>query len=406
MIKDYIKLAYISIKNRKLRSWLTMVGIFIGIAAVISLIGLGEGLRLAIMGQFNFLTTDIVSVQASGLGRGPPGEGVVSPLKESYVKDIERVTGVDLAIGRIIENAKMEFNRRADFTFAASMPDGQKRQEIARIASFVIDKGRLLKDGDTNKVVLGNNYEKTDQFGQAVAPRDKVIIQGKEFEVVGLLKKKGSFIIDNVILMNEDVIKKLFQINDTYDIIAVKVTSGNEMSLVKERLEDYLRKERHVKKGEEDFAVESPEQSLKNLDATLFAVQMFIYVIAGISIVVGGIGIANTMYTSVIERTKQIGIMKSIGAQRSHIFTLFLLESGILGTIGGIIGILVGSSLAYGLAFIGKAALNADLVQVSITLPLIIGALLFSFIIGSLAGFLPAYQAAKLKPVDALNYTK
>lgn len=403
MIQDYVKLAYLSLKKRRLRSWLTMVGIFIGIAAVVSLIGLGEGLRVAVMNQFNFLTADVLTVQAAGLMSGPPGEGAVNPLLERYVQDMNHIKGVERAIGRIIESAQLQFNDQSDFTFAGSIPDGQDRKEVERITNQEAAEGRLLKDGDTNKVVLGSNYGKPDIFGRAIRPRDAVKVQGKEFEVVGILKKKGSFIIDNVILMNEDILKDLFHVADIYGIIVVKVAPGNTLGSVKERLENYLRKERDVKKGEEDFTVESPEQTLKNLDSTLFAIQIFVYVIAGISIVVGGIGIANTMYTSVVERTKQIGIMKAIGAQRKTIFTLFLLESGFLGVVGGIFGIVLGSLLAYGLAFVGTQVFGTSLIRVSLSWFLLLGALAFSFLIGTIAGLLPAVQASKLIPVEALR---
>lgn len=406
MIKDYLQLAYSSLKNRRVRSWLTMVGIFIGIAAVISLVGLGQGLRVAIMGQFNFLTTDILTVQASGLQNGPPGQGVVNPLLDTYIDDLGNIKGVDRAIGRIIESAKIEFNGFTDFTFAASIPDGKNRKEVERIATLQIAQGKLLKDGDTNKVVLGTNYAESTTFGKPVQIRDTVLVQDHAFEVVGILEKKGSFIIDNSILMNEDVLKKLYDVNHTYNVIAIKVLPGQNMELIKQRVEDYLRKKRDVKKGEEDFSVQSPEQALENLDSTLFAVQIFIYVIAGISIIVGGIGIANTMYTSVVERTKQIGIMKAIGATRKIIFTLFLLESGFLGVVGGVMGLLLGSGIAYGLAFLGSTVLGTDLIRVDLNIFIYLGALLFSFFVGSFAGLLPALQASRLVPVEALRRTK
>lgn len=406
MIKDYLMLSYSSLKSRRLRSWLTMIGIFIGIAAVVSLIGLGEGLRIAVTSQFNFLSTDVLTVRASGLEVGPPGTGVVTPITKKNAEEIERIKDVDMTIGRIIEDVKIEFNRRTDFTFAASMPDGEKRKEVQRIAQLEIDKGKMLEDSDKNRVVLGSNYAKSDIFGKAVKIRDKVIIQDKEFDVVGILKKKGSFIIDNAILMNEDFMEEFLGINDTYNVVLIKVNNVKDIPIVKEKVEEYMRDDRNVDKGEEDFTVESPEQALENLNSTLFAIQIFIYVIAGISIIVGGIGIANTMYTSVVERTRQIGIMKAIGARNKDIFILFLIESGFLGLTGGIIGIIIGVSIAYGLAFIGSSLLNSDLIKVSITWYLIFGSIAFSFIVGSIAGLMPAIRASKLKPVDALGYNK
>jgi putative ABC transport system permease protein len=353
--------------------------------------------------QFNFLSTDILSVQASGTGQGPPGEGVVNPLLEDYIDDIEGLNGVDLAIGRIIEDAAMEYNGYVDFTFAGSMPDGERRREIERIAQLELDQGRMLEDHDTNRVVLGSNYGTDDEFGRAVRLRDDVIIQNEHFEVVGLLKKKGSFIVDNIILMNEPVMKDLFEANNTYDIILAKVAPGREMNRVKERIENFLRDERDVDEGKEDFSVESPEQEIKSLDATLFAIQIFIYVIAGISLLVGGIGIANTMFTSVVERTRQIGIMKSIGARRSTIFLLFLIESGLLGAVGGLLGILFGVGIAKLISVLGTVLLDTDLLKASVPLSLALVAFLFSFVIGSVSGILPALRASRLPPVEALR---
>jgi putative ABC transport system permease protein len=406
MIRDYLRLSYDSLIHRGVRSWLTIIGIFIGITAVISLISLGEGLRGVVASQFNFLSTDVLVIQASGLNYGPPGSGSVNPLREKYVDDIERINGVDTSVGRIIEMSLLEFNGKSEPAFIASMPEGTKRKTIETVAQIEIARGRELKDDDSNKVVLGSNYIDADKFGKVIEIGSNVVINGKEFEVIGILKKKGSFTVDNAAIMNEDELKKVFNVSDRYNVIAAKISEGADMSAVKEKIEDYLRKERNVKKGAEDFSVQTPQQAIKTLDSVMFAIQIFIYVIAGISIIIGGIGISNAMYTAVTERTKEIGIMKSIGARNSDIFNLFLIESGLLGMVGGILGILCGLGLAYGLAFVGMSVLNTDLIRVNASMSLILGALAFSFLIGSVSGLLPAIQAAKLKPVDALRYAK
>ncbi len=406
MIKDYLYLSYDFLVHRGLRSWLTIIGIFIGITAVVSLITLGEGLRTVVMSQFDFLSTDILVVQASGLNYGPPGQGAVNPLKKEYVDYIENINGVDTAIGRILESSLLEFNGKSEPAFVATVPSGSKRKATETIAQIEVMKGRSLKDGDSDKVVLGINYAEGNRFGKEMAVGSKVTIQHKEFEVVGILKKKGSFTVDNAVIINEEEAKKIFNVNNTYNVIAVKVSKGDYISSVKERVEEYLKRERKVKAGEEDFSVQSPQQAIKTLNSVLFAIQIFVYIIAGISIVVGGIGISNTMYTSVTERISQIGIMKAIGAKNEDIFNLFLIESGLLGMVGGIIGIIVGLGLAYGLAFIGTTALNTNLIKVTTSVPLVLSALVFSFLIGSVSGLLPAIQASKLKPVEALRYAK
>ncbi|PIN85999.1 hypothetical protein COV19_07325 [Candidatus Woesearchaeota archaeon CG10_big_fil_rev_8_21_14_0_10_44_13] len=407
MLIDYLKLAVNNLLKRRMRSWLTLIGIFIGIAAVVSLIGLGEGLRIAISSQFNMLGTDTITIQASGVQYGPPGTGVVTPLKQDYVDKIANVDGVDFAIGRLLKTSKVEFNDRATFTVAGSMPSGQHRGDIEERINLKADQGRLLRDGDKYKVLMGSKYDEDDKvFGKLVKVGDTVLIQGKAFEVVGIAKNLGNFLMDYAVIVNEDDMRDIFNDKDTTSIIMVMVKKGADMNNVKEDIEKLLRKERDVKEGEEDFTVELSINAIKTLESTLFAVQLFVYIIAGISIVVGGIGIMNTMYTAVVERTKEIGILKSIGARNEDIFLLFFIESGLLGFSGGLAGAIIGVILAKTLAFIGAMQLGTDLIHADIAWWLITGALSFSFLIGCVAGITPAWRASRLHPVDALRYAK
>ncbi len=406
MLNEYFNLALRNLLKRKLRSWLTMIGIFIGIAAVVSLIGLGEGLRNAVIGQFSFLGTDFITVQAGGVHFGPPGSGVVKPLTKDDVDDLNNVNGAKFAIGRLIKTGKTEFDDKVGFNFAGSMPSGEQRKEIEKILGIKAEKGRLLKDGDRFKVVIGNHLLNKDHFGEKLKIGSKILVQNMQFEVVGLLESKGTFIVDTIIFMNIDTMREVFDKKDDVSAILVKTRDGADMNIVKGNIEKLLRKTRDVDEGEEDFKVELAANNLAALDSTLFAVQLFVYIIAGISLVVGGIGIMNTMYTAVVERTKEIGIMKSIGAKNKDIFSLFFFESGLLGMVGGIIGVAIGVGLAKGLAYLGSLVLGSNLIQAKISLLLVVGALLFSYIIGSLAGILPAIQASKLSPVEALRYAK
>src|SRR3989338_8246237 len=330
MLKDYAAFSLKNLRNRRLRSWLTMIGIFIGIAAVVSLIGLGEGLRLAIMSQFGFLGPDVLGVQASGLTfAGPPGSNVATPLSDDLAGKIRRINGVETAFNRYLESGTLEFNDRQGIGIAASVPEGENRKVLEVMINLKAESGRLLKDGDTRKVVLGNSFKNDDAFGKGIKSGDRVLLNGITFEVVGILEKKGSFILDSMVLLNEGSMTSVLGIDEKkVDVIAVKVKDQDRIAQVKEDIEKLLRKERNVEKGEEDFQVESPQQTLEALSSTLFAVQLFVYIIAAISLAVGGIGIMNTMYTSVLERTKEIGIMKSIGARNSAIFTIFFVESG------------------------------------------------------------------------------
>lgn len=408
MLKDYFIYSVRNLRNRGLRSWLTMIGIFIGIAAVVSLIGLGEGLRIAIMSQFGFLGPDVLSVQAAGLAfAGPPGTGVVEPLSDNLADKIRKVNGVKAAFNRYIKSSTLEFNDKQNIGISASYPEGENRKTFETMINLKAEDGRLLKDGDSRKVVLGNKFRNEDTFGKGIRSGDKVLVNDINFEVVGILKKKGSFIFDRVVLINEQtMIDDIGIAKEEVNVIAVRIEDVAKTNEIKGNIEKLLRKERNVKKGEENFQVQSPQQTLEALNSTLFAVQLFVYIIAAISLAVGGIGIMNTMYTSVLERTKEIGIMKSIGAKNSAIFTIFFVESGLLGMVGGIIGIILGLAFAFGLSAAGRAFLGSELIQASISPFLVLGALMFSFIFGTAFGVLPAYQASKLNPVDSLRSAK
>lgn len=404
MLKDYLIISLNNLKSRKLRSWLTVLGIFIGITAVVALVGLGEGLKMAITSQFGISSTEVLTVQAGGLNSaGPPGSGVVNPLTEDDVDAIRRLGVVERVVPRNIETGKLEFNDNVVFGVAFGVPDGEDRKFVYDALEIETEQGRMLKDGDVNKVVLGNNFY-TDSVGleKKIVVGNNVLIQDRKFQVVGIGEKKGSFIFDNMVIMNEDVLNDVFDIDNTVDIIAVQVKDKSLVQEGKEDIEKLLRKRRGVKEGEEDFQVQTPDAALSNVNSVLTGVQIFIAIIASISIIVGAIGITNTMFTSVTERRKQIGIMKSIGARNADIFYLFAIESGLLGMVGGIIGTVFGSIIA----FSGTLGINAWIgggAHPGINLFLVFGALLGSFIIGSAAGIVPAMRAAQLKPVDALR---
>jgi len=244
--------------------------------------------------------------------------------------------------------------------------------------------------------------KKDNGFGKPILPGEKVKLNGEIFEVVGILESKGSFMFDGAIFVNEDVLRDLVGNKNDVDLIAVKVKNMNDVDKAKVSVEKYLRKERDVKEGEEDFTVETAQATLDTINSVLGGVQAFIIIIASISMIVGAIGIINTMFTSVMERRREIGIMKSIGAKNSDIFYLFLIESGLLGAVGGGLGILFGSLVA----IVGTNGLSVALgldVAPSISLMMIVVALISSFVLGAVSGIVPAMQAARMNPVDALR---
>jgi len=409
MIRDYFRIALRNLTRRKLRSWLTLIGIIIGITSVIALIGLGQGLEAAITGIFGTLGTDVLTVTAEG-GFGPPGFGVQEPLTTDNLEEISKTNGVNLAAGRLISTGKLEYNKKVLFGMAASIPEGDGRKLFLEKLGLETEQGRMLKEGERDRILVGyglNDEGLGNYLGRRIEPGSRLLIEGRQFEVIGVLEKQGSFLFDNIIIMNEDDLRDIFDYeDDVLDIIALQVDDTDEIPRISGSIEKYLRKERDVKEGEEDFSISTPEGNLEDISSVLSGVQIFVYVIASISILVGGFGIMNTMLTSVLERTRDIGIMKSIGARNSNIFMLFFIESGLIGMVGGIIGVLMGAGLATALAALGKSTLGSDIIQTDISMTLVFGALLGSFGLGSLFGIMPAIKAAHLHPVDALRHKK
>ncbi len=403
MIQDYFEIAFKNLKHRGIRSWLTLLGIFIGVMAVVALISLGSGLKLAVASQFGLSSTELISVQAGGLNFGPPGSYVANPLTTKDFDAIKRINSVKQAIKRNMRSGKLEYNNKVVFGYSASVPDGNDRKFLYDQLDLTLLQGRMLKDGDLGKVVVGYNFY-ADKVGldKSVTVGKKVLINNKSFEVIGVVDKRGSFIYDNLVLMNEKDMQDLFAYGDVVDIIAVLPRDKTNLDKTKTDIETVLRDRRNVKVGKEDFKVSTPESSLAQINKILNGVQIFIAIVASISILIGAIGIINTMTTSVLERRREIGIMKAIGATNSQIFFQFFIEASLLGLIGGFIGAFFGTLI--GLA--GTAGINTWIgasIKPSISFALIFFSLLGSFLLGGIAGIVPALDAAKQNPVEAIR---
>ncbi|MFH1585493.1 MAG: ABC transporter permease, partial [archaeon] len=188
------------------------------------------------------------------------------------------------------------------------------------------------------------------------------------------------------------------------DFIMVQVDEGEDILEVADRVEHSLRKSRDVTEKNQDFSIMTPDEILESFGNLLNIVTSFLAGVAAISLLVGAIGIANTMYTSVLERTKEIGVMKAIGAQNKDILSIFLIESGLLGLVGAIVGVALGFGVSKTIEYIAATSLNTDLLQAASPLWLIEGCLVFGFLIGAVSGTLPAFQASRTNVVDALRY--
>ncbi|MBW3019584.1 ABC transporter permease [Candidatus Woesearchaeota archaeon] len=389
-------------RKRLTRTLLTMIGIFIGIAAVVSLVSLGQGMKMAINDQFASVGTDKVIVEGASAGFGPPGQGAAGKITKDDVNLIEKQTGIQVAAGRLLLQSTLDYGDSSRLVFVASLPDEpEKRELLIEAGGLKVKEGRMLKSTDSGKMIVGYNIWNKDYFGKPVEIGTKFEINGKDFDIIGLMDKVGAG-RDDALIANEDDIRSMVGDKDIYHAIIAKVYEGQDPEEVAERVEKAMRRDRNQKKGMEDFTVSTSGELLDSINTILGVLQAVFIGIAAISLFVGGIGIMNTMYTAVLERTKQIGIMKAIGAKNSSIMTLFIIESGLLGMVGGGIGIAIGIGLSKMVEFAARGAIG-DVIQASFPWYLIVGALAFSFIVGTASGLLPAIQASKMQPVEALR---
>ena len=405
MISDFFSFAFTNLKQRQRRSLLTMIGIFIGIAAVIALISLGQGLKTAINEQFSVIGADKIIVMPKSAAFAPPGSLAPGKITKDDIKLLENVDGVELAAGRLLEAARVEYNDIVIITFLVSLPEDSKERElISQVNTYKAKEGRMLTKNDRGKIMIGRSFNLKGTFEKQLMPGNNILVNNKKFEIAGILDTLGDPERDNSILMNEEDMRELLEIPDEYNVLIAKISNPEDIDFISENIKKAFRKDRNLKEGKEDIEVQTPQQLLNSFNAILNIVQAVLIGIAGISLLVGGIGIMNTMYTSVVERTKEIGILKAIGATKKDIMTLFLIESGMIGLVGGIIGVIIGIALSKGVEFAAYQAFGSSLIRAEVNSTMIIFALIFSFLVGTISGLMPAKKAAELQPIEALRY--
>lgn len=404
MFKDFFKLALENLTHRKLRSWLTVLGIIIGIAAVVALVSLGRGLQYTVDEQFSKIGADKITVSPKSSMQGGPGvtdSGVGFTIDDLDV--VKKSSGVEDAVGPVQKVAKVEFNNKIKYDFVRGLPVDESRIVYDSSGMYDVEFGRTLKTGDKNKIVIGPELAKESNFGREIKLGDKITINDKDFTVVGIIKTGGNPGVSSIIMMTVDDARELFNEPEEVSMIMVKIYNAEDLDQVVENIKKDLRREREVKEGKEDFTVESTKKFVESFLTIFNVISTLLIGLASISLLVGAIGIANTMYTAVLERNREIGIMKSIGAKNSDIVTIFLIESALIGFIGGVMGVALGA----GISLVAEGAISVFLgegfFQVFLPWWLLVGAVAFAVIIGTISGILPAKQAAELNPVDALR---
>jgi len=424
-LKRSFQLAINIFVHSKLRSWLTIIGIIVGIAAVVSIISMSLGAEQQLEERLGSLGADILTISpgmqrafGGGFGGGPEGPSGTSPSSTSTTKNL---TAKDIIVLKSIPNVKYVMGQVSGTSDVSYSSKTAKKTTITGVDATVwkevttstLSSGRYLTGGDMYSAVIGENIA-TSVFGKEVPLNSKIIIGGKSFNVVGILSEGRSIYIP--IEAARTVIEDVG--TDEFNSISVKITDVSISNETVTKITKKLMLSRGIlQESKKDFTVTNPASMQQTMQETMGTMTLFLEAIAAISLFVGAIGIANTMFTSVLEKTRDIGIMKAIGTQNKDIMNMFLLNSGLIGLVGGIGGVILGtiSSTAINtLAGVSTSASNrgpggGGLMGALggssvISIQLVLGAILFAVLIGMVAGAIPAYRASKLNPVDALRY--
>lgn len=399
---NYIKYAWDNVKHRKTRSFLTVLSILIGIAAIFTLVSFGQGLSNFVDVISSEVGADKLIIQSKGIGA--PGTDENFFITREEVDFLGNINGISEIAGVYFSVVQIEHDRSKKFVFAGS-ENQEFKKLIEEAYTLKLHSGRKLKKGDKNKVVLAYNYLLPKKiYEKPLKIRDKVRVNDKEFEVVGFYEAVGNPQDDsNVYLTDEGFENLLPDTKDKFQFAIARVQEGINPRDMAEKAALKLRKFKDQKEGQEDFFIMTYEQLIQTFNNILGVINGVLVLIALVSLVVAGVNIMNTMYTAVLERTKEIGILKAIGAKNHNILFIFLIESGLVGLFGGVLGV----SLGWGISELGgRIAADAgyQMLQPIFPLELIIGCLVFAFLVGALSGLMPARQASKLLPVDALRY--
>ncbi|PIY60323.1 hypothetical protein COY95_02400 [Candidatus Woesearchaeota archaeon CG_4_10_14_0_8_um_filter_47_5] len=382
-----------NIRNRRLRSWLTIMGIIIGIGAVVALTSLSSGLENAIVDQFNKMGKDFIRIYPANL-QGPPAGDI--GIQTSDAEFIAKIKGVDYISPNLIQYAAVTYDNTDAYVMVAGYDSSIAERNLVE-TDFLLEEGRYIRPGEKYNAIVGYSVAH-GQFDKDISIRNSIEINGVKFRVVGIFNETGTF-ADSRVVIPLDVARELFNKPDLVNVVSVKILPGEDLTSMAALIKDKLSRRRN----KDDFEVSTPDELLRQFNSILGLVQAILVGIAAISLVVGGIGIMNSMFTSVLERTNEIGVMKAIGARNNDILTIFLIESGIIGLIGGSLGIVIGEALSFGVARVAKLA-GFGLLRIEVNPVSVLFVLLFAFGIGMVSGAVPALRAARLRPVDALRY--
>ena len=398
--------AFESLSANKLRSGLTILGIIIGVAAVIAMVSVGRGAQATITDSINGIGTNLIFVFRGG------SEDVRNP-KPITLSDAEAIADPFqapsvVAVAPVIQdNGKVTFGRESQTTTITGVtPD------YAQVRNYTLTEGEFISQdemlGQASVVLLGSDVADKLFSRQEGLVGEAVRIEGQPFRVIGVLESKGGSNFSNednrVLIPFSTAQARLIHhsTTDQVDLLMVEAISPKAVPDASDEVAQILRTRHRTAIGADDFTILTQQDFLTTASTITNVLTIFLGGVAAISLLVGGIGIMNIMLVSVTERTREIGLRKAVGAHKADIMIQFLAESAVLSLVGGIIGIIFGYTIAFAVAQIAKA--NNAVITPSIGIDITLIATLFSTAVGLFFGLYPANRAANLEPVEALRY--
>lgn len=402
---DAVAYSFKNLAKRSLRSWLTIIGMVIGVIAIVVILSISEGFNRDINTQMSAFGADMMFVYPISSFTDMMG-GSFSLMKtsgklyEEDVDDIKSIAGVKDVARAMFGRASLSFKGK-NITAMVYPMDSKAFDMYGNYMQ--VESGRYYKETEKNVAFFGYKAA-NDMFGKDKVDVGSVVqINGKNYRVIGIQKEIGGMAgssDDSNIYLPFDDGRQLFEgqlLPDEVGVIYVQADEGFNADNIKDSIERKLASNHRVKLDDLDFSVITSAQIMEIVGTILLSVQLVLAAVTLIASVVGAIGIANTMFMNVLERVKEIGILKAVGARQGDILFLFLVDSVIIGLAGGIIGLILGYLLLIGLQ-------DAFAVPVFLRQRIIAFVFVFSIGVGLLAGFLPAWRAAKMDPVEALMY--
>jgi putative ABC transport system permease protein len=387
------KLVFKDIMRRKFSSFLTFIAISLGILAIFAIILISAGFENSIQAQFEQLGTNqlFVSTTVSGFTSGTFTKG----LSDNEVDLIRNRPYVKDVFGYYMRNSQIKFGN--DFRNINLMGSTDLSQNFFDTLNVEVEMGRLPKSNEKYVVVIGPEAA-ANLFDKEIRVGSNVYIKDTKFKVVGILESLGNPQDDSSIYFPIDTLRDLFDDKDKIGFINVIVNENSDINLAKENVKILLEN----RLGKDTIDVRTLEQLLTQVQDILQIVQYTLGGIAFVSLIVGGFGIINTMFVIVTEKTKDIGIMKAVGATNEQIFFMFTFQAGFFGFIGAVIGVIFGALISFGFQFWANSA-GYSFLKITVTPISVISLILFGFIVGALAGFYPAYRASRLQIVETFR---